>query len=182
MRRMLFLAPLVLALAACGGSSGTAGGGNVAAGPAGDPVAAVNNLINAMKAKAFDKIGPLVCAAKRYEIAGALTGGLTGGLADAMGFDFKDMKVNQTSINGDSAVVHVEGNMVLTLDAAKGKDAVRKMLQDAAPSGQTVTDEQVNQVVSGFGTGNTTPIKSDMQVVKENGGWVVCSDLNTSGG
>ena len=180
MRRMLFLVPLVLALAACGGSGGSTTGGNAAAGPAGDPVGAVNNLINAMKAKAFDKMGPLVCAAKRYEMTGALGSGLPGGLADAMSFDFKDMKVNQTSINGDSAVVHVEGSMVMSLDAAKGKDAVRKMLEQSAPSGQTVTDEQVNQVVSGFGNGNTIPIKSDMQVVKENGGWVVCSSLSSS--
>ena len=98
-----------------------------------------------------------------------------------MGFDFKDMKVNQTSINGDSAVVHVEGSMVMTLDPAKGKDAVRKMLEQSAPSGQTVTDEQVNQVVSGCRQRQHGPgSKSDMQVVKENGGWVVCSSLSTS--
>ena len=58
MRRILALAILVMALAACGGSSGSGGGGNVAAGPAGDPVGAVNNFINAIKAKAFDKLGP----------------------------------------------------------------------------------------------------------------------------
>lgn len=181
MRRMLFLAPLVLTLAACGGSSGSTTGGNVAAGPAGDPVAAVNNLINAMKAKAFDKMGPLVCAAKRYEIVGSLgNGGAPSDLANAMGFDFKDLKVDQTSINGDTAVVHVAGTMVITLDATKGKDAVRNMLQAAAPSGSTVTDDQVNQVLAGFANGNSTPIASDMQVVKENGGWVVCSDLKNS--
>ena len=74
MRRILVLAVLVTALAACGGSGGSTTGGNAAAGPAGDPVAAVNNLIDAMEAKAFDKIGPLVCAAKRYEITRARSG------------------------------------------------------------------------------------------------------------
>lgn len=56
MRRLAFLAAIVLALAACTFSS------------ASDPAAAINNVINAMKAKNFSAIPALICAAKRDEI------------------------------------------------------------------------------------------------------------------
>ena len=178
MRRILLLAVLAVSIVACGGSSG--GGGNVAAGPAGDPVGAVNNVINALKAKAFDKLGPLVCAAKRDELLQVFTAGVPADLLDAMNFDFQDVKVEQTSINGDAAKVHVAGKVKLTLDEAKGKPAIRKMLEARAPSGTTVTDEQVNQMVTAFGAGQTTDMSSDVDTVKENGGWVICSNFGTS--
>jgi len=176
MRRMLFLAPLVLALAACGGSSGSTSGGNVAAGPAGDPVAAVNNYVTAIKSKAFDKLGPLVCAAKRYAIVGTYTGsGMPAALLDAMTFDVQNLNVQQSSVTGDAAVVHVTGKLVSTVDAGKAKDAVKALL------GNTATDDQINQMITGLSS--SKDISQDVDVVKENGGWVVCSDLgSTTGG
>jgi hypothetical protein len=177
MRRLLVLAALVVSLAACGGSSG---GGNVAGGPAGDPVGAVNNFINAIKAKSLDKLGPLTCAAKRYEIIGSMSVNTSADMLDAMNFDFQDLKVEQTSVSGDAAKVHVAGKLVLTLDPTKGKEAVRKALQAAAPSGTQVTDDQVNQMMTLFASGKPADISSDVDVVKENGGWVVCSKFGTS--
>ena len=180
MRRMLFLVPLVLALAACGGSGGSTTGGNAAAGPAGDPVGAVNNVINAMKAKAFDKMGPLVCAAKRDAITGASGERPAGWPADAMAFDFQDLKVNQTSINGDTAGGARHRQAVVTLDAAKGKDAVRKMLRAGAPSGTRRSRRRRSTRWSGLRQRQHGPSRATCDVVKENGGWVVCSRLSTS--
>jgi hypothetical protein len=176
MRRLVLLSVLVLSLAACGGSGG--GGGNVAAGPAGDPVGAVNNVINAIKAKAMDKLGPLFCSAKRDALVASAGGGAPSDLVAAMTFDFKDLKVEQKSINGDNAVVHVGGKMSATIDQAKGKDAVRKMLQAAAPSGTQVTDAQVDQAMTTFGQINEIPLDTDLDVVKENGGWLVCTSIS----
>ena len=170
MRRILILATLVMALAACGGSSG---GGNVAAGPAGDPVGAVNNYINAVKAKSFDKLGPLVCAAKRYQMVGAFTGAPSA-LLSAMTFDVQNLNVQQTSINGDSAVVHLTGKLVTTVDAGKAKDAVKQLM------GSQATDQQVNDFITAM-TMNKD-IAQDIDVVKENGGWVTCSSLSGIGG
>jgi len=179
MRRFLVLATLAVALTACGGSSGGGGGGNVAAGPAGDPVGAVNNIINAVEAKAMDKLGPLYCAAKRDELVGSSGAGAPADLLAAMTIDFKDLKVEQKSIDGDKAVVHVAGSMVSTIDQAKGEDAIRKMLAAAAPSGTQVTDAQVDQAMTAMANDQTLPIDSDIEVVKENGGWLVCSSLGT---
>ena len=178
MRRILILAVLAVSIVACGGSSG--GGGNVAAGPAGDPVGAVNNVINALKAKALDKLGPLVCAAKRDEILQNFSANTPADLLDAMTFDFQDLKVEQTSINGDAAKVHLAGKLKLTIDEGKGKPAIRKMLEAQAPSGTTITDEQVNQMITAFGNYQATDISSDVDTVKENGGWVICSNFATS--
>ncbi len=179
MRRILVVVALVATLAACGGSSG-GGGGGVATGPAADPVAAVNNVINAYKAKALDKLGPLTCAAKRAQIAGGLSSNTPPELIDAMTFDFQDLKVEQTSINGDNAKVHVTGKLALTLDAGKAKPAVRKMLEAQAPAGTTVTDAQVDSMLAIFGSGKPNDISTDVDVVKENGGWLVCSQLGTT--
>ena len=175
LRRILVLATLVMALAACGGSSG-GGGGNVAAGPAGDPVGAVNNFVNAIKAKSFDKLGPLTCAAKRYDIVGTFTGGsgIPSALLDAMTFDVQNLNAQQTSINGDAAKVHVTGKMVTTVDAAKAKDAVKQLI------GSQATDAQVNQMIAAMN--QSRDIAEDVDVVKENGGWVVCSNLSVTGG
>ena len=174
MRRFLVLAALVLSLAACGGSSG---GGNVAAGPAGDPVGAVNNFINAIKAKSFDKLGPLVCAAQRYEIAGSFTGGGAGipaALLDAMTFDVQNLNLQQSSINGDAAVVHVTGKIAITVDAGKAKDAVKQLM------GGQATDDQVNQAIAAMS--KSQDLAQDVDVVKENGGWLICSNLAATGG
>jgi hypothetical protein len=182
MRRSLVMVILVVALAGCGSSNNGGGGGNVPNGPSGDPVAAVNGFVNAIKAKAFDTIGNLVCAAKKDEIVGGLTGGTSTAqaLVDAMTFDVKDLSVEQKSISGDNAVVHVKGTLTTTVDPAKGKDAVRQMFAAAMPSGTPVSDDQVNQMLATLD--QERPIDADVDVTKENGGWVVCSDLSGSGG
>ncbi len=174
MRRILILGMLLVVLSACGGSSGS-GGGGAANGPAGDPVGAVNAFVNTVKAKAFDKLAPLVCAAQRESIVGGITGtssSMPAGLMDAITFDFQNLDAKQTSINGDSAVVHVTGKLVTTVDAAKAKDAVKQLL------GGQATDDQINQMIAALG--QSRDISEDVDVVKENGGWVVCSQITGS--
>lgn len=181
MRRSLILVILIAALVGCGGSN-SGGGGNVPDGPSGDPVGAVNGFVNAIRAKAFDKLDKLVCAAKHDAILGSLTGGAPGAqdLLAAMTFDFRDLKVEQKSVSGDNAVVHLAGTADIVIDPAKGKDAVRKLLAASMPSGAQVTDAQVDQVISTFA--RTQALDADVDVVRENGGWVVCSNLGGSDG
>jgi hypothetical protein len=171
MRRFLVLVGLVFAIGACGGS-----GGGAANGPAGDPVGAVNGFINTIKAKAFDKLPALVCAAKKDEILGPFAGGGSPGpqqaLMNALSFDFQNGNVQQKSVSGDNAVVHVTGKLVTTVDANKAKDAVKQFLGDQA------TDDQINQFVTSMNS--SRDIDEDIDVVKENGGWVVCSALTSS--
>jgi hypothetical protein len=168
MRRFVVLVGLVFAIAACGGGSG----GGAANGPAGDPAGAVTGFVNTIKAHAFDKLPALVCAAQKDKVLAGLTGGsssVTQALMSAMSFDVQNLNVQQTSVSGDSAVVHVTGKVVTTVDANKAKDAVKQLL------GSQATDDQVNQIIASMNT--TRDLDSDVNVVKENGGWVVCSNL-----
>lgn len=170
MRRFLFLVVLVVSVAACGGSSG--GGGGAANGPASDPVGAVNGFINTIKAHAFDKLPALVCAAQKDAILGGLTGGSNSAaqaLMAAMSFDFQNGNVTQSSVNGDNAVVHVTGKLVTTVDAGKAKDLAKQVL------GGQATDDMINQMVAAMNT--SRDVDQDVNVVKENGGWVVCSNI-----
>ncbi len=173
MRRILILGMLLVVLSACGGSGG--GGGGAANGPAGDPVGAVTGFVNTIKAKAFDKLPPLVCAAQREAIVGGITGssaGMPAALMDAITFDFQNLDAKQTTLNGDAAVVHVTGKLVTTVDAAKAKDAVKQLL------GSQATDDQVNQMIAALG--QSRDISEDVDVVKEGGSWVVCSQITGS--
>ncbi len=99
------------------------------------------------------------------------TSGVTKALLDAMTFDFQNVNAQQTSINGDAAVVHLTGKLVTTVDAGKAKDAVKQML------GNNATDDQVNQLIAAMA--QSRDISQDVDVVKENGGWVVCSAIGT---
>jgi hypothetical protein len=58
-------------------------------------------------------------------------------------------------------------------DAGKAKDAVRQLL------GSQATDDQVNQVIAGMS--KSQDLAQDVDVVNENGGWLVCSNLGGSG-
>jgi hypothetical protein len=169
MRRFVVLVGLVFAIAACGGGGS---GGGAANGPAGDPAGAVTGFVNTIKAHQFDKLPALVCAAQKDAVLGGLTGGSSSvqqALLSAMSFDVQNLDVRQTSLNGDNAVVHVTGKIVTTVDANKAKDAIKQLL------GGQATDDQVNQMIAAMNT--TRDLDSDVNVVKENGGWVVCSNL-----
>ncbi len=179
MRKLALGMALVVVLAACGGSSG--------GGAAGDPVAAVNNVINAMKAKQFSTIAPMICSAKRDQIASSLDpaaalasaapGVAAQTILDAMSIDFSDVAVTQTSVSGDSAVVNVKGQMKITFDATKMKDVVKSIL---AAASQPTDDATVTQMLSLLSTqmSSTKPIDSQINVVKENGAWLVCDTLS----
>lgn len=180
MRKLAFVAAIVFAFAACGGSGG-GGGGNT-------PEGAVNNVINAMKAKNFSAIAPMICAAKRDEISKKLD--ITTSLAssapgldrqkllDAMTFDFKDLSVTKVSESGDTAVVAVKGSLAITLDPAKARDIVKAIL---SAGGKTPTDAEIDALLPTMidALSKGTPINSQGDVVREGGTWLLCSDLTT---
>jgi hypothetical protein len=178
MRKLAFGLALVVMLSACGGSSG---------GAAGDPVAAVNNVITAMKAKQFSSIAPMICSAKRDEIAASLDpaaalasaapGVAAQTILDAMAIDFSDVSVTQTSVSGDNAVVAVKGQMKITVDPAKMKEVVKAIL---LAQGLPADDATINMAMQSLTSemASTKPIDSQVNVVKENGVWLVCDNLS----
>jgi hypothetical protein len=182
MRKVILLAALAMSLAVvgCGGS----GGGSTS-----DPVAAVNSVLDALKNKQWDKIAPLLCAAKRDEISSKLDltkamaaapSGVDGkAFVDAMTIDIKDRSVTQKSLSGDNAVVTLKGNLVFNVPDDKMKTYVKSIM---SAGGQTPSEEQINAAVTAFKDQEQKgqPINSDVQVVKENGQWLVCSDPTQS--
>jgi hypothetical protein len=183
-RTVLGLSLLVAILAACTTSTGGGGGG----GPAGDPVAAVNNVLNAIKAKNFSAIGPMLCTSKRDELlkdmnlpgSGASTA--PGGLdmqqfVDALTVTFENLSVTQDSNDGTKAVVTVKGTLKTTMDRAKAKDIARQMFAGQSPG---PSEQQLDQFADQMAAGQTTNLDNKVEVVKEENAWLVCSNPSTS--
>lgn len=178
MRRLVLGLALVAVLAGCGGSGGTAG----------DPVAAVNNVINAIKSKQFSSIPPMLCTAKRDTLAKKLDPGAAAAsgapgnagqvMRDAMSFKIDNLQVNQVSNDGSKAVVSVKGQMTVTIDPGKAKDVAKAILTGM---GQTPTDAQVDQMAQQLtqGTAKPTDIDSQVDVVKEGSAWLLCSSFTS---
>ena len=86
------------------------------------------------------------------------------------------MKYEEKSKDGDKAVVHITGSMKLEFDTGKLKDFFRKAAEAA---GETVTDEELDFIVEMMASTATQEeeIDDDLQLIKEDGKWVVCDDL-----
>jgi hypothetical protein len=184
-RRAWLVAGLALVgLVACQGSGG---GGGAAAGT---PEAAVQNVLDALREERFSDIGPMVCSAKRdqilrqIDIATALASSAPGidpqEILDAMTMAFDDLQVTRLSEAGDKALVSVKGKLTIAIDEAKARDLVRAML---TATGKTPTDEQVDRflpiLTAQLEKGQ--PIDSQVEVVREGGAWLVCSNPSLPG-
>ena len=180
------LAPALLAvvLVACGGGGGGGGWGAVGV-PGGDPVSTVNSLIATMQAKAFDKLPDLACAASKDSVSQAFdpSSGLGSGLAatgltasdilSAMTISVDSLQVGSPSVSGDTATVHVKGNMKVTMDQAKFAAVMKKAMSAA---GQPVDDATINAIISAAGSqlSQTTTIDNDVTLKNEGGKWLIC--------
>jgi hypothetical protein len=187
MRKVGMLVVLVLGLvvSACGGSSGGGGGSSA------DPAGAVNLLVTTMVARQWDKIPALLCTAKRDELAAkfdlskamsaAPSGVDTGSILQSLTLAVKDLVVTKKSESGDNAVVSVKGSLTMSMPDDKLKDYVKVLM---GQSGQTPTDEQINQMLTVVkdGLAKGTAIDSDVDVVKEGSAWLVCSDFTSGAG
>lgn len=170
---VLFVGTMLLS--ACGGGDGGDG-----------PTAVVEKVVDAMQTLDVEKAAEYFCDAKKAE----LTEGLTEGFAELeeMGLDadelleaFKikmtDMEYEEKSEEGDDAVVHVSGKMSLDFDSDKLKEFFKKAAEAA---GQTVSDEELDFVITIFDSmaGQEAPLEGDVKLVKEDGAWLVCDDLD----
>ncbi len=180
------LAPALLAviLVACGGGGG--GGGGAAVGvPGSDPVSTVNSLVATMQAKAFDKLPDLACAASKdsvsqaFDPSSALGSGLgAAGLTasdvlSAMTISVDSVQVGSPSVSGDTATVHLKGNMKVTIDQAKFAAVMKKAM---AAAGQPADDATINAIIGAAGASlsQTSTIDNDLTLKNEGGKWLIC--------
>lgn len=174
LRSVAVAAVLVISLAGCGGG----GGGQ------GDPASAVKSALDAAQSGGIAKLADYACAAKKDDITGLFGGEDVGSLTSlglsadevfgAMKMEFKDVQTAEKSKSGDSAVVHVSGTMVITLDPAKMRELMKKAMQ---AQGQPVDDATLDLVISQMAGSLTQsqPLDEDVTVIQEGGKWVICS-------
>jgi hypothetical protein len=167
----------LLALAAC---SGPPGGGNTDT-----PAGALNAAMAAAESGGLDAMVDFACEARKGDIAAAFGGGGDlGGLAqlgidpnelfDAMKVDFQDVTTTETSTSDTEATVHLKAKVAVTLDQAKMREILKKVLE---AQGQPANDQVLDGAIQMMGgqLSQLQDIDEDVQVVKENGKWLVCS-------
>jgi hypothetical protein len=172
-RSVAVAAVLIISLVGC---SGGIGGANQS-----DPAGAVKAAMDAAQSGGVAKLADYTCAAKKNDIAGLFGGsgdltslGLTADeVAGAMKMEFKDLQTSEKSKSGTNAVVHVTGNMTITLDPAKMRELMKKVMQ---AQGQPVDDATLDLAINAMSSQltQTQPLDEDIDVVQENGKWVLC--------
>lgn len=174
MRHQRFLiglvAPLVLALAACGGAAPVAN----------TPARVVGQALSLAAAKDINGLTNLACAAQKDKILEGFTGGLaqSGISAEeifaAMNIDVSKVTVGNVTETGDTASVALGGTMSFSFDQAKLREVMRKAME---AQGQTADEAQLNaamQMLSGFASQPIPMQGQTMELVRENGTWKVC--------
>ena len=171
---MIVVIVLSALLTACGGAAS-----------GGDPVSAVKAAMDAAASKQFDKMAEFACAAKKDSVTGEFNPAAAlaaQGIAkedaqkllDAMTISFENVEYGTPTINGDSASVSMKGKMAIKFDKDKLKEFVKTIM--AAQGLSNATDEQIDQVLTlmegQLAQGQS--IDSTVDLVKENGKWVIC--------
>jgi hypothetical protein len=151
--------------------------------PAADPVAAVSAFLDALAAKRWGALPSLACAAERQSVASsfdpaaqtylspevvdALYGGLSVELADA--------SATLGTSDGVTATVVLDGTFHWVLSDAALSGFVDVLAAMASPA---PTADEKAQVAQDLRRGlDAQVLAPEVQVVAEDGGWLVCSDV-----
>lgn len=166
-------------------------GAGLVARAADTPTAAVDGILDALEAKDFSGVGPFICAELREDALSALDisaalGELPPGVDAAAFLDALTISLDGRSTalvreEGDTAAVAVTGTMRVAIDEAAAETFVRAVLE---ASGQPATDEMVAMTVPMllelFAEG--TDMSEELDVIREDGEWVVCDTDLIDGG
>jgi hypothetical protein len=173
MKKLLFgVLLLSLVLVACGGSGG--GGGSVDA---------AKNLVKAMEKLDVEEGNKYLCAAQQTDASDMGLEELEAAGIDpdefmeAFQIKTSDMKYDEKSQDGDKAVVSISGKVSVEFDTDKLKEVFKKV---AEASGEEIPDDQLDMIVGMFTgmSGQEVEFAQDVEMVKEDGDWVVCDELN----
>lgn len=162
---------------------GVVGCGGAPAANQAEPAGAVKSALEAAQSGGVARLAEFACAAQKDEIANLFGGGDLGALtglgvsADdifgAMKMEFKDVQTIEKSRTGDSAVVGLTGTMTITIDAAKMRDIMKKVME---AQGQPVDDAALDAMIGAMSSSlsQSQPLDSDVPVVREGGKWLIC--------
>lgn len=169
--RIAVAALVVVAVAACSGGGG------------GDPTSTVKDMVNLVETKQFAKVADLACAAEKdsiaeqFDFSSALAGGLQGvdakAITDAMTIKFDGVGYKELEKSADKAKVQLTGTLKMSIDKAKMTDLVKQALAaQNLPVDDATIASMLDAMVGSFEQGQ--PIDSSVDLVLENGKWVVC--------
>lgn len=155
------------------------------AAPSSEPAEVVEAVFGAVTEMNVEPAITLFCEAKAPEMAGTIESGFGDLLAmgldpeelvQAFNIDLQDMAYQETSRDGDAAVVHIAGTLRFDFKADVLKEVIKKV---AEANGQPLSDQELDFVITLLSVvaQQGTPLDADVQVVMENGQWVVCDDL-----
>jgi len=150
-----------------------------------EPVEVVETVFGAATTMNVEPAIALFCEAKAQEMAGTIESGFgelaalgldPEELAQAFRIETQDMVYQETNRAGDEAVVHIAGKLRFDFDADVLKEVIKKV---AEANGQPLSDQELGFVITLLGVvaEQGTPLDADVQLLKENGQWVVCDDL-----
>lgn len=177
LRSVAIAVAVIVSLAGCG-----AGAPNTS-----DPAGSVSAALDAARSGGFAKLVDYTCAAQKSNFASLFGGAGSGGLGslaalgidanslfDAMKVDFQDVTTTETSSSDTEATVHIKGKMLITLEEAKMREILKKVLE---AQGQPTNDQVLDGAMQMLGgqLSQTQDLDEDVQIVKENGKWLVCS-------
>ncbi len=96
-------------------------------------------------------------------------------LFTAIELDASELSVSETSISGDRAGVLIAGPMTLRFDAEQLRDVFGRL---AEQQGQAVDPARFDALIAALqATSHTVSVNETVDVVREGGGWKLCSRL-----
>jgi len=154
------------------------GGGNSS-----DPTATVKDFVSLVEQKQFDKIPDIACAAEKdnvkeqFDIGSQLAGSMEGvdakAITDAMTIKFENLEVKEIEKSADKAKVSLKGTLKMSVDKTQMTDLVKKVLEaQGTPVDDATVAMMLDAMVGAFEQGE--PVDSSVDLVVENGKWVVC--------
>jgi hypothetical protein len=150
-----------------------------------EPAEVVATVFEAVGAMDVEPAIALFCSEKAAGMAGTIESGFSeittmgldpDELAQAFKLDLQDMSYQETSRNDSAAVVHIDGTLRFEFDPDVLKDVIKAV---AEANGQTLSDQELDFVLTLLSVvaEQGTPLNADVQLIEENGQWVVCDDL-----
>lgn len=151
------------------------------------PEAAVDGLLDIVESGDVSDLAGVVCEAERdaardaFDVAGLF--GLAPGdpAASAIGLEVGDRAYELVSEDGDAASVRVRATLSVNVEEGALEDLVRAMLEaEMGPDDPPVSDADIELMVGFMGSalGQSQPIDEQIDVVREDGEWLVCGGLD----
>ena len=175
-RALIALVTAAAVVTGCGGGAPSAN----------DPAGTVTSAFAAAESGGLARLTEFACAAQAASVTSMFgasasdfaqlqAAGIDANeLLDALKVDFENVQASETSRSGTTATVHVTGTATMTVDEAKMKAVLAKVLEaQGMPADEATLDAAM--AMMGGQLSQSQQIDEDVTVVQEGGKWLICS-------